>query len=219
MKVLEIHDRFRLLAQQMGMGTVRAVLPEQIDEIINIEILNYVKNIFSRKRNRELNGISDNVVRLSELNPLLVTQSFGNLVKGDVTFGKGYRRTIKSLIPQPMYFATVTSFTGEKSYKCRLIELDKVSDTANDYHSKSITISPICYITADNIEVLATFRIDGLKVSYIKYPTPIDSVTETTTELSDVSMQEVIERAVNTFNAISNNESYEKVSNELQKLE
>lgn len=219
MKVLEIHDRFRLLAQQMGMGTVRAVLPEQIDEIINIEILNYVKNIFSRKRNRELNGISDNVVRLSELNPLLVTQSFGNLVKGDVTFGKGYGRTIKSLIPQPMYFTTVTSFTGEKLYKCRLIELDKVSDTANDYHSKSITISPICYITADNIEVLATFRIDGLKVSYIKYPTPIDSVTETTTELSDVSMQEVIERAVNTFNAISNNESYEKVSNELQKLE
>ena len=32
-------------------------------------------------------------------------------------------------------------------------------------------------------------------------------------------MKEVIKRAVNTYNAISNNNSYEKVSNELSKLE
>ena len=32
-------------------------------------------------------------------------------------------------------------------------------------------------------------------------------------------MQKVIERAVNTYNAISNNDSYERVSNELSKLE
>ena len=89
----------------------------------------------------------------------------------------------------------------------------------NDYHSKSIVISPICYKTESNIEVIATFEIDRFLVNYIKYPTLISIATNTTNELSDVAMHEVIKRAVNTFNAISNNNSYEKVSNELSKLE
>ena len=50
-------------------------------------------------------------------------------------------------------------------------------------------------------------------------PTLISIATDTTNELSDIAMHEVIKRAVNTFNAISNNNSYEKVSNELSKLE
>lgn len=43
MKVAEIHNEFMLLAQQMGMKTVRAILPEQVDEIINLETIEYVK--------------------------------------------------------------------------------------------------------------------------------------------------------------------------------
>lgn len=74
MKITEIHDRFVLLAQQMGMKTVRAILPEQIDELINTESINYVRDIFSRKGNRELDGISDNVIRLNELDPLLINR-------------------------------------------------------------------------------------------------------------------------------------------------
>ena len=70
MKVAEIHNEFMLLAQQMGMKTVRAILPEQVDEIINLETIEYVKDVFSRKGNRELDGISDNVIRLTELIPL-----------------------------------------------------------------------------------------------------------------------------------------------------
>ena len=35
MKVKEIHNEFMLLAQQMGMKSVRAILPEELDRLIN----------------------------------------------------------------------------------------------------------------------------------------------------------------------------------------
>lgn len=218
MEVSEIHDHFNLLAQQMGMKTTRAILPEQIDEIVNLETIEYVKDMFSRKGNREMDGISDNVIRLSELFPLHTSIAIKKPVKQDVMFGTGYKIELEGEA-KPMFYTSVYSFTGEKSYRCRLIDLDLVSQTNNDYHSKSIAISPICYKTESNIEVVATFDIDKFLVNFIRYPKLIDSTTDTTNELSDSAMQEVIKRAVNTFNAISNNNSYEKVSNELSKLE
>ena len=90
MKITEIHDRFVLLAQQMGMKTVRAILPEQIDELINTESINYVRDIFSRKGNRELDGISDNVIRLTELSSLHTSIKL-EAEQGDIMFGTGYK--------------------------------------------------------------------------------------------------------------------------------
>ena len=215
MKVKEIHNEFMLLAQQMGMKSVRAILPEELDRLINLEAIEYVKDVFSR--NRELDGISDNVIRLTELSSLHTSIKL-EAEQGDIMFGTGYKIELNNYTT-PMFYTSVYSFKGDKSYRCRLIDLDLVSETMNDYHSKSIVISPICYKTESNIEVIATFEIDKFLVNYIKYPTPISSVTDTTNELSDVAMKEVIKRAVNTYNAISNNNSYEKVSNELSKLE
>ena len=217
MKVKEIHNEFMLLAQQMGMKSVRAILPEELDQLINLEVIEYIKDVFSRKGNRELDGISDNVIRLSELSSLHTSIKL-EAEQGDIMFGTGYKIELNNYAT-PMFYTSVYSFKGDKSYRCRLIDLDLVSETMNDYHSKSTVISPICYKTESNIEVIATFEIDKFLVNYIKYPTSISSVTDTTNELSDVVMKEVIKRAVNTYNAISNNNSYEKVSNELSKLE
>lgn len=217
MKVKEIHNEFMLLAQQMGMKSVRAILPEELDRLINLEVIEYIKDVFSRKGNRELDGISDNVIRLSELSSLHTSIKL-EAEQGDIMFGTGYKIELNNYAT-PMFYTSVYSFKGDKFYRCRLIDLDLVSETMNDYHSKSIVISPICYKIESNIEVIATFEIDKFLVNYIKYPTSISSVTDTTNELSDVAMKEVIKRAVNTYNAISNNNSYEKVSNELSKLE
>ena len=219
MKVKEIHNEFMLLAQQMGMKSVRAILPEELDRLINLEAIEYVKDVFSRKGNRELDGISDNVIRLNELDPLLVSRHIVGTRKTDITFGTGYRINTTVFIPQIMYLVSVSSLTGEALAKCRLIEIDYVPQTQNDYHSKSVVVSPICYKLEDGIEVIGNFDVTKFIVTYIKYPTLVNLETDTTNELSDIAMQKVIERAVNTYNAISNNNSYEKVSNELSKLE
>lgn len=223
MKVTEIHNQFTLLAQQMGMKSTRAILPEQIDELINMESINYVRDIFSRKANRELNGISDNVIRLEELNSLVVNLVIDNIQQGDIMFGKGYRININTSPFEEdkklMFVISLNSLTGEAIAKCRLIDIELVAQTQNDYHSKSVAISPICYKTFDAIEVIGMFPIGKFVLNYLKYPTPINFKEGITNELSDVAMQKVIERAVNTYNAASNNDSYEKVSNESLKLE
>ena len=122
MKVAEIHNEFMLLAQQMGMKTVRAILPEQVDEIINLETIEYVKDVFSRKGNRELDGISDNVIRLTELSPLHTSIKL-EAEQGDIMFGTGYKIELNNYAT-PMFYTSVYSFKGDKSYRCRLIDLD-----------------------------------------------------------------------------------------------
>lgn len=223
MKVTEIHNQFTLLAQQMGMKSTRAILPEQIDELINMESINYVRDIFSRKANRELNGVSDNVIRLEELNSLVVNLSIKNIQLSDIMFGKGYKINLNASPFEEnkklMFVISLNSLTGEAVAKCRLIDIELVSQTQNDYHSKSVAKSPICYKTSSTIEVIGSFKIDKFLLNYLMYPTPINFKEGVTNELSDIAMQKVIERAVNTYNAASNNDSYEKVSNESLKLE
>ena len=45
MDLPEMHVWFRQYAQQMGMQNVRAILPEQIDVVINTSISDYVNEI------------------------------------------------------------------------------------------------------------------------------------------------------------------------------
>lgn len=70
MNILEMHQYFRQCAQQMGMQNVRAILPEQIDILINMSISDIVNQIV-----RENIGItSDRVItdnsKLGNINAL-----------------------------------------------------------------------------------------------------------------------------------------------------
>ena len=51
MNISEMHVWFRQYAQQMGMQNVRAILPEQIDLLINTSILDTVNQVI--KENSE----------------------------------------------------------------------------------------------------------------------------------------------------------------------
>ena len=45
MNIADMHIMFRQLAQQMGMQNVRAILPEQIDLLLNTAIIDVVNEI------------------------------------------------------------------------------------------------------------------------------------------------------------------------------
>ena len=49
MNIADMHIMFRQLAQQMGMQNVRAILPEQIDLLLNTAIIDVVNEIIKRK--------------------------------------------------------------------------------------------------------------------------------------------------------------------------
>lgn len=223
MEISEMHNKFRLYAQKMSMQTVLAILPEEIDEVFNTTIPEYARDKFSRKRNRELNGVSDNVIRLAELEPLYYNykEDFTPAKDPDVVaFGKGFKFPLP--IDYMFYLNTtvkITDGTNLSFADTRLIDIEKVPLTMNDYHSKSTSESPICYINNENVEVLLNEQISGIIFNYIRVPNKVSLANGAGCELPDFAVDEIIMKAVNLYNAASDNSSYEKVAVETQKLE
>lgn len=223
MEISEMHNKFRLYAQKMSMQTVLAILPEEIDEVFNTTIPEYARDKFSRKRNRELNGVSDNVIRLAELEPLYYNykEGFTPAKNPDViAFGEGFKFPLP--IDYMFYLNTTVKITNGNSLSfadTRLIDIEKVPLTMNDYHSKSTSESPICYINNENVEVLLNEQISGIIFNYIRVPNKVSLANGVGCELPDFAVDEIIMRAVNLYNAASDNSSYEKVAIETQKLE
>ena len=206
MKLSEMLIKFRLLAQKMEMQTVLYILDEEIVELFNITIPEYARDIFSRKRNRELNGVSDNVVRLAELEPLYKNFDITTITSSFILFGKGYSITKPS---DCMFLLNINV---------------KYEDTISDYHSKPTKESPVCYINGNSVEVIDNVQTaTGAIISYIKVPNKVALATSTTEEvgceLPDFAVEDIIKRTVNLYNAASDNSSYEKVAVETQKLE
>lgn len=221
MKLSEMLIKFRLLAQKMEMQTVLYILDEEIVELFNITIPEYARDIFSRKRNRELNGVSDNVVRLAELEPLYKNFDVTTITSGSVLFGKGYSITKPS---DCMFLLNVNVKYKDTISDTRLLDIEKVTLTINDYHSKPTKESPVCYINGNSVEVIDNVQTaTGAIVSYIKVPNKVALATSTTSEvgceLPDFAVEDIIKRTVNLYNAASDNSSYEKVAVETQKLE
>lgn len=70
MNIADMHLMFRQLAQQMGMQNVRAILPEQIDLLLNTAIIDVVNEIIKRN----IAGTNDRVItdnsKIGQINAL-----------------------------------------------------------------------------------------------------------------------------------------------------
>lgn len=70
MNIADMHIMFRQLAQQMGMQNVRAILPEQIDLLLNTAIVDVVNEIIKRN----IAGTNDRVItdnsKIGQINAL-----------------------------------------------------------------------------------------------------------------------------------------------------
>lgn len=70
MNIADMHIMFRQLAQQMGMQNVRAILPEQIDLLLNTAIIDVVNEIIKRN----IAGTNDRVItdnsKIGQINAL-----------------------------------------------------------------------------------------------------------------------------------------------------
>ena len=71
MTIAEMHVWFRQYAQQMGMQNVRAILPEQIDILINTSITDTVNRVIAENTNMTgAGGIVSNS-KLGQINALI----------------------------------------------------------------------------------------------------------------------------------------------------
>lgn len=92
MDISEMHKMFRQYAQQMGMQNVRAILPEQIDLLINNSISDTINQVITQN----IGVTNDRVVRdASKLNQVNALKSLYKVWKGSISAAtvKGKEKT------------------------------------------------------------------------------------------------------------------------------
>lgn len=99
MTIGEMHNWFRQYAQQMGMQNVRAILPEQIDTLINTSIKDTIDEVI----NRNIGTTNDRVItdnsKLANINALRTLYKV-------VTVGVKDGNTINNFVNKPYVFSS-----------------------------------------------------------------------------------------------------------------
>ena len=180
MDIADMHINFRQYAQQMGMQNVRAILPEQIDIIINQSIMDTVNQLI-----RENIGITnDRVVtdnsKIGQINAFRtlydvkevtidVTDGTGNFVYNAANRLQGLLKhthqdtsvsdNSDNVFGKYMFLVDIsinyTALTGSESiltawYPVRIIDSAYLADTLNDFVLKNRFRSPIACIYKDD---------------------------------------------------------------------
>ena len=180
MDIADMHINFRQYAQQMGMQNVRAILPEQIDILINQSIMDTVNQLI-----RENIGVTnDRVVtdnsKIGQINAFRtlydvkevtidVTTGTGNFVYNAANRLQGLLKHTHQNVSQSdnadnvfgkyMFLVDIsinyTALTGSESiltawYPVRIIDSAYLADTLNDFVLKNRFRSPIACIYKDD---------------------------------------------------------------------
>jgi len=180
MTIAEMHINFRQYAQQMGMQNVRAILPEQIDILINQSIMDTVNQLL-----RENIGITNDrvVTDNSKIGQINAFRTLYDVKEVEITFGNDGNFTydnadrLQGLIKHThtdvsptnkednvfgkyMFLVDLSiSYSSSADintawYPVRLIDSAYLADTLNDFVLKNRFRSPIaCIYKDDTIEL------------------------------------------------------------------
>ena len=137
MNISEMHVWFRQYAQQMGMQNTRAILPEQIDLLINTSINDVVNKIIAENiSNRNDRVITDNskIGQINALRTLYTTRD----IKGSTIRVKDNTDKLEDLTSKP--FTIILSDLGEFLY---LVDFAISYDILKDKESNETKLFPI----------------------------------------------------------------------------
>jgi hypothetical protein len=180
MDIADMHVNFRQYAQQMGMQNVRAILPEQIDILLNQSIMDTVNQLI-----RENIGITnDRVVtdnsKIGQINAFRTlydvkevtintgengnfTYNTSNRLQGLIKHTNSNSSQEDTVFGKYMFLVDIsinyTALTGSDSittawYPVRIIDSAYLADTLNDFVLKNRFRSPIaCVYKDDTIEL------------------------------------------------------------------
>lgn len=180
MDILEMHRMFRQYAQQMGMQNTRAILPEQIDLLINNSISDTINQVITQNIGITNDRVISDASKLNQVNAL---KSLYKVWKGsiaDVTI-KGNEKTsyIISFQLPLSNFKTTGSYTDDKNsstaisflyvvdlsinykktnfvtnvFPVRIIDDQFVADVVNDFVLAPTMRSPVASIHDSLIEL------------------------------------------------------------------
>ena len=169
MDIADMHINFRQYAQQMGMQNVRAILPEQIDIVLNTSITDTVNQLL-----RENIGVTNDrvITDNSKIGQINALRTLYKVDEVDITIGSNFTydatRRLSGLIKhtgtndanvsdtvfgKPMFLVDISiNYTNTTDnivtnwYPVRIIDDVYLADTLNDFILKNRWRSPIATI-------------------------------------------------------------------------
>lgn len=176
MNIAEMHVWFRQFAQQMGMQNVRAILPEQIDLLINSSITDTVNQIITQNIGITNDRIITDNSKIGQINAL---RSLYKVIEVDATvqstgspgkpFAKGSESHIERIYGKLDNFDDSGSFkylylvdlsmnfkhgsTVTNYFPVRLIDDIYLADTLNDFVLRPRLRTPIAVIYNDQLDI------------------------------------------------------------------
>ena len=176
MTIAEMHVWFRQYAQQMGMQNVRAILPEQIDLLINTSITDTINQIITQNIGVTNDRVITDNSKIGQINALRslykVIEVIADPDNGDEPFSEGNIDTIYNIVAN---FGDIDGKPGQAfdylylvdlaiNYKTstnkitnyfpvRLIDDAFLADTLNDFILKPRVRTPIAVIYNNKIQL------------------------------------------------------------------
>lgn len=185
MTISEMHIWFRQYAQQMGMQNIRAILPEQIDLLINTSITDTVNQIITQNIGVTNDRVITDNSKIGQINALRslykVIEVNADPDDGDAPFNLDDRiNTIYSiwadihnmeddeshgmdylyLVDLSLSYCT-TDVKYTNYFPIRLIDDAFLADTLNDFILKPRLRTPIAVIYNDRIHIYINDTTDG----------------------------------------------------------
>ena len=177
MTIREMHVMFRQYAQQMGMQNVRAILPEQIDLLIN----NSISDVINQVITQNIGTTNDRVITdNSKLNQINALKSLYKVWKGKVTLGTAKTNYIAS------YELPINAFKSGGTYNNDNTNTSSISyiyivDLSISYKKDSNFVSNIF-----PIRIIDDMYLADVVNDFILHPTfrsPVATIHDNTIEL------------------------------------
>lgn len=162
MTISEMHVWFRQYAQQMGMQNVRAILPEQIDTLINTSIKDTIDEVVRANVGTTNDRVITDNAKLASVNALRTLYKVKTIAaSGDVTDYKNEPYTFKSTDIEandtPLYYVDFAVRyqigTGDdivtRWFPIRIIDDSYLADVLNDWVLAPRMRTPVMVIYKD----------------------------------------------------------------------
>lgn len=193
MTIQEMHIYFRQYAQQMGMQNVRAIIPEQIDILLNTSISDIVNQLVRDNSGLIKDKATADLSKISQPNALnsLYRIKEINIKENELgEFPNSIKAKISSIAEDYLYITDIAidykTKTGDTTryFPVRIIDAANFAETLNDPILKPKINKPIAVINNDDLEIIINNLVlinnrfldsinpnfNNLRISYIKKP-------------------------------------------------
>lgn len=234
MTIAEMHVWFRQYAQQMGMQNVRAILPEQIDNLINTSIKDTIDEIVRSNVGTTNDRVITDNSKLANINALRTLYK----VKTINASGAGANKTISEFrntpyefnsgaIGEALYFVDFSiKYTGVNAtrwFPIRIIDDSYLADVLNDWVLAPRMRTPVMvvYKAESSAEDALDRAIETARSTYDSALAELNRLIEEDALTEDIlAQQTVVNNARQAYDdAVSNRRTYVDANVELTNFE